>query len=83
MSDITHNNFYNQIHSQPNNDVSQRGSYFAIHYLPYIMLFFSLSALCIIFNPRCCRKNIEDDTTEIDGSAIVHGKVPLLTSQME
>lgn len=83
MSDITHNNFYNPIHSPENNDVSQRGTYFAIHYLPYIILFFGLSSLYIIFKPRCCRENTEDDTTEIDGSAIVHGQVPLLTSQIE
>lgn len=83
MSDITHNNFYNPIHSPENNDVSQRGSYFAIHYLPYILLFFGLSAVCILFNPRCCGKNIEGGADENEGSAIVHGQVPLLASQME
>lgn len=83
MSDITHNNFYNQIQSQQNNDVYHRGSYFAIHYLPYIMLFLGISAVYIIFNPRCCRENIEDDTSENRGTAIVHGHVPLLASQLE
>ena len=61
---------------------NQRGSYFAIHYLPYIMLFLCLSALCCAIR-KFCVENKHDDADENNGSAIVHGQVPLLTSQIE
>ena len=62
--------------STSQNDPMHRASYFAKHFLPYILIALIIISLCIIFRHRCCNKITTREN--MSGEKSVEGKNSVL-----